>query len=71
MKHAWDLCGDLRDAKIKFWSCEVGFKGSEQIEIEWLNEEKTNKNKNFLLGKVKNVVSFKLPVILRFLIIVY
>jgi hypothetical protein len=51
MKHTWDLYGDLRNAKIEIWSLKVGFERSDQIEIEWLNKQKTNNNKNFSTGK--------------------
>jgi hypothetical protein len=53
MKHTWDLCGELRNAKIEIWSCEVSFERSDQIEIEWLNKEKTNIIKFFDQEKVK------------------
>jgi hypothetical protein len=51
MKHPCDLYGELKNAKIEIWSCEVGFERSDQIEIEQLNEEKTNNSKIFLRGK--------------------
>jgi hypothetical protein len=34
MKHTWDLCGELRNAKIEIWSGDVDFERSDQIEIE-------------------------------------
>jgi hypothetical protein len=34
IKHTWNLYGELRNAKIEIWSCEVGFERSDQIEIE-------------------------------------
>jgi hypothetical protein len=53
MKHTWDLCGELRDAKIEMWSCEVGFERSDEIKIEWLSEEKTKNTKIFDWKKLK------------------
>jgi hypothetical protein len=51
MKHTWNFCSELRNAKIEIWSREMSFESSDQIVIEWLNEEKTNNNKIFLRGK--------------------
>jgi hypothetical protein len=53
MKHTWDYCGELKNAKNEIWSCEAGFERSDQIEIEWLNEEKRTMIKFFDEEKVK------------------